>query len=493
MPEVSLICPSKPVSNSYDRDDKLWSKGNSKLEKNCPNIFRRESTLRELQIHKDTGSIVTRSQFNRKQVRFESPILQQRPSLSYEPFSTRKPESLEPNESGPKNTWDLHKESSENSEMQKIANFKDIYMANIPNRHLDLSIIDMQKAKVNNAKTKAPEEENIEDKENELPKTYKEFLETQNKIVKAQKKDQNVAAQNVIDILNYKRPSIEMFQDTFPTFTNTLLNDSRKSSDNKINFSHRYNLNQNENKAPTCHSTSVTNEILAVKSESLLSNKESCNSLQYRNVNFSRHNETNDAHSNHNTSDFTTKYIEVSKQTEGICIQKESKDIGNYDITNRDLLHIIAKQNEQLLLLQKQVALLLTKDYNSQSKPIESAPRPRPNDEEVKMDSEPQRFIPEINLTPRKKHGLSKFSVDVMTSFEVAIRPQHNRSVPANCNNSKIQEITEEECTVTSSTDLTKKNAESSIHFQEPFKVIEPCQSPVPSININMNDYDSSE
>lgn len=467
VPEVSLIYPSNPTSNSNDCDknDRLCSKRNRKLEY----MYRRANTLKDLHNYSNEFSLQS-SQF-KKQVRFESPILQQRPSLTYEPFATRKMEVTELSNTVAvdyiNHDYKITTKKSNNTQNQT---FQEIYMANIPNRHLDLSIIDIPKISNEVTSTEGEATDMQKNKENELPKTYKEFLETQKKVSKIQKKDKSVT-----DILNYKRQCVGILNETPPNFSNSYSNNIEISCNSPIS-SNKYTQRHH-------------NEKISYITPSV---KHSANSFsEQQNFPFDQNFNKNPYIQSRNMEEFHQSK-DISRNNEISQIKPEINDYkanDNCEPTNRELLKIIAQQNEQLLVLQKQVALLLNREHNCQNKPIEPAPKSNANRNIV--DNEPNRFIPDINLTPRK-NGLSKFSVDVMTSFEVAIRPQH-KQIPINYNSSKIQEITEEESHITSSTDLSKKTKEHSLHLQEPMKVIESCPSPVPSININMVDYDSSE
>nr|CAI5820787.1 unnamed protein product [Callosobruchus analis] len=153
----------------------------------------------------------------------------------------------------------------------------------------------------------------------------------------------------------------------------------------------------------------------------------------------------------------------------------ESKQISpavSNEPTNTDLLKIIAQQNEQLLLLQKQVAVLLSRETTTQN-------RPQVMGEKIVSSTQTEHFHQQM-YTP-KKRGLSKFSIDMMTSFEVAIRPsQHNKNQFP-----KIQEITE--------TESTSEPIEPSLRLEGPVNIPEDCPSPEPTVNIEMQDYDSSD
>lgn len=447
-----------------------------------------ENTLRELHNCSNTDSkypVQNPTQFCRKQVRFESPISQQRPSLTYEPYASRKMDNPETSELNSENNGlDSKIPISNKCGMHQKMTFEEIYMANIPNRHLDLSMIDIPKVSTDVAIKESVIEDIQKNKENELPKTYKEFLETQKKISKAQKSDQRIT-----DIFNYRRNNIGMSQDTSRFPNSYWAADKRNSNQFALFNNSNHSCKTSHQSSPVVANKAPHVECTALNSQNILRN--TFNKLyNFDHENSMKDNKIQCYEDDHKVIDYIPNH--GMQQTSEFFTKMDIKNkVDSFEPTNRDLLKIITQQNEQLLLLQTQVALLLNKEHNSQRKPIEPASIINDNVDyhRKEIENEPTRFVPEINLTPRK--GLSKFSVDVMTSFEVAIRPQHNRQLPIN--SSKIQEITEEESTVSSTTDINKKTLEHSIHLQEPMKVMEPCQSPEPSININMNDYDSSE
>lgn len=292
---------------------------------------------------------VNQSHISKKQVRFESPRT-----------------STEP------------KPGEKECRKSVASNFEQIYLANVPNRHLDLSVLET------NPKP-------IENKNNE-PKSYKDFMEMQ----KTRQQQSPVQQSNCItDIFNYKsipgRPNSPIF--------------SKKSETQPV-------LLQQSNYEPI----------------------------------------------------FPKKIVEtrnVGTQT----IDQPQNNNSNVE----ELLKIISQQNQQLLLLQQQVSTLINRDKQLINHKIDQIQAPTTSTQLEK----PNNGI------------FSKFSIDLMTSFEVAVRKnQQNRAFEP-----KIQDITEEH-TVESE---QRAQIEPSMYFQEPIKVVEPCVSPEPSIQINMNDYDSSD
>lgn len=166
--------------------------------------------------------------------------------------------------------------------------------------------------------------------------------------------------------------------------------------------------------------------------------------------------------------------------------------------TMKDMLKIIQQQNEQILILQKQVNNLL--NIHSQPKQIEPPSC-------YGVHSTQYDTLPVFTKTPEKPLKNSKFAIDVMTSFEVSIRPQQNFSrgrLAKDClfSEPKICEILEPHNTVlhnelignnqnnTQTTDVTNKS-DCSLVINEPIKVPEECPSPENSIHVDMQDYSS--
>lgn len=110
----------------------------------------------------------------------------------------------------------------------------------------------------------------------------------------------------------------------------------------------------------------------------------------------------------------TSLIDDSNKENEGTSTSIAKK---SDEPTVKDLLKIIQQQNEQLLVLQKQVATLL--DFKDSQKRIESNNQ-RIN-EENKFLQPNKDFLNSAGSTPRKG-PLPKFSIDLMTSFEVSIR-----------------------------------------------------------------------
>ncbi|XP_022900629.2 uncharacterized protein [Onthophagus taurus] len=175
---------------------------------------------------------------------------------------------------------------------------------------------------------------------------------------------------------------------------------------------------------------------------------------------------------------------ELVQKTEKV--EKSDKDD---EPTTRDLLKVIQQQNEQILLLQKQVACLL--ESNQNRKQIEPPPINTNDDDLYKKP---------------KKGPVSKIAIDVMTSFEVSFRPQ-NQNQPRNKlreieDSLKIEEIIDEgpknildgiKKIDKNKFDMGEDDEEVSLCLREPLKVVERCPSPEQSVHVEMQDYSSDE
>ncbi|XP_018574158.1 uncharacterized protein LOC108913155 [Anoplophora glabripennis] len=503
VPEVSIVCSSKAAANKYSSYS-AWKTQQNRTETAYISTVNRENMIKLSTSGQNQNlNCQNTSQLLKKQVRFESPVLQQRPSLTYEPFNARKNVT----ENCPKLPVIVNKIPT-NVQRNNGTTFEQIYLANVPNRNLDLSLIDLpvKSDKKNGNVTESEDhikqidscetdlkksggENNIENKENMLPKSYRDFLETQNKIVKENKENLN---DSITDIFNYKR---KLFN-TENGFVN-------KNSENCVT-----GLNMTKFSKIDC----------AKSSNVSISENLKCNNGSELRNRLEKPQSPLRFYDNNRYSDFKQQgfqdYVRNSPKCDRVTqisayrsSDNHKTDITQLEVpkndsepTNRDLLKIIAQQNEQLLILQRQVAMLLNRNEQHHPKQIEAASRPCQEKylgEKCITSTQNEIFrspARDANSTPRKQRALSKFSIDLMTSFEVAIRPQHNKQNFIN-QEPKIQEITESESEVRDNTidKYDKTIVDTSLHLQEPVKVREICPSPEPSININMNDYDSSD
>ncbi|KAK5649901.1 hypothetical protein RI129_000930 [Pyrocoelia pectoralis] len=176
--------------------------------------------------------------------------------------------------------------------------------------------------------------------------------------------------------------------------------------------------------------------------------------------------------------------------------KEDSFNQNNNDPTVKDLLKIIQQQNEQLIILQKQVTTLLNNQESqklTQKLPAVNDNFSIFNDKyktTTQMDTNVHDFLP-------KNPSLQQLSLDVMTSFEVSLRrpPNSNKM----CNNipqqPKICEITETECSSSNGNILDgipKPSYDLSFSLNEPqLQVRESCPTPINSIKVDMRDYSS--
>lgn len=166
--------------------------------------------------------------------------------------------------------------------------------------------------------------------------------------------------------------------------------------------------------------------------------------------------------------------------------------------TVKDLLKIIQQQNEQLLILQKQVSQLIEFQTTQQ---IEKQ-RPIVGPEVTEYYSQRQTNVfgdvlpceRREEFKPQDKGPLSKFAIGVTTSFEVSVMRQQNLDQRNKFKNymqqeAKIQEVThggenKKVC------DASRSIGDSLI-LNDHLPVREDCPSPVNSIHVDMNDYSS--
>lgn len=177
---------------------------------------------------------------------------------------------------------------------------------------------------------------------------------------------------------------------------------------------------------------------------------------------------------------------EVEKNTER-ALEKLSNEVKVNDNrsdepTVKDLLKIIQQQNEQLLILQKQVSQLIEFQANNQQQ------RPQITDNYCQRQT--SVFSAEKrDFKPQDKGPLSKFAIDVTTSFEVSVRRQERNKFKQQQQDAKIQEITDAVVPLQG----VKSMGDSLILGGEQLPVREDCPSPVNSIHVDMNDYSSDE
>ncbi|RZB41651.1 uncharacterized protein BDFB_006259 [Asbolus verrucosus] len=168
---------------------------------------------------------------------------------------------------------------------------------------------------------------------------------------------------------------------------------------------------------------------------------------------------------------YDTNILKSIENTPPFQLPKESvvgKEIAKptEEPTIKDLFNIIQQQNEQIMLLQREVTNLKSSIRQAENDPIP-----------------PIENAQEMRNSPKK--GL--FSIDFQaTSFEVSFRPPHGKFRKQNdFLEPKIQEIVE--C------DSNRDNQDISLHLEESLHVKDSYMSAVPSIQINMDEYQSSD
>ncbi|XP_045461381.1 MATH and LRR domain-containing protein PFE0570w-like [Harmonia axyridis] len=399
--------------------------------------------------------------------------------------------------------------------------FQEIYMANIPNRQLDLSLLDLNKpaanTNVNNVvhnNTELQEnhvENSIEDITpiQKTPTTYKEFLEMQKNMRETEKSNQKCEVNDCItDIFNYTSPRIEARRrrvskdDKISKFAKDKPETSRnqiRSKESPPNLQTKL-FNQNADilsdsnvreKENMCHTSRIPEN-----QQLLLPNKVNYeyNSFDLRKDLRNFRAQTDQLIQKCDSAVQTSMMNDSKKEEEKQVSTEVAKN--SDEPTVKDLLKIIQQQNEQLLVLQKQVACLL--DFKDNQKRIEGNNQGINEGNKFIHPANDQRDYPLSGGSTPRKGPLPKFSIDLMTSFEVSFRPQQNmyqrKQRDFISQEPKIQEITENGTdNVNYNNEGVKPIMDPSLYFQNPITVQENCPSPEPSINIDMKDYESSE
>lgn len=199
VPEISLLVPPNMPQNKFTpysqwkrqqtNQNELFIQNKENLTNNIPNSIQNSSIL--------------------KKVRFENHQLAQ-------------------TQDNNKNAYCIlreHNINKPNSAKVEVP-FEQMYMANIPSRQLDLSVIDIPKKPASSCQESQTQQ--IESKCKNLPKTYREYLQTQEKCREEQKKI--VLDDTVTDIFNYKRNISDN------TFGNPIKTDVFKNNGQSDNF-----------------------------------------------------------------------------------------------------------------------------------------------------------------------------------------------------------------------------------------------------------------
>lgn len=380
----------------------------------------------------------------KKQVRFEGPGLQQAlPDSKKVDFAQNFGISTQNN-------------GLRNNSIQTSPSFEQMYMANIPNRQLDLSVIDLPKTiHPNNTKDQINSRKNsllepkTQSKEKEAPKTYKEFLE-------AQKNTNNlILNDSVTDIFNYKRnsdkmdglsPKVQPISHIRPLQE---LDPISRVSNDQDNYFQSVSQAISQRPVETVLERHNSNQkvLKAIRNDTGSDLKEYAMWKQRNNY----QNEDNNILKNVADADyhkFDTELETHTKQSCGCCKRSYGtsqstalKPKSDDDFTAKDLLKIIAQQsqqiaqqNTQLLLLQQQVSELVLMHKNnatSNQKSVESCQA----ENNIVAQTVQDRYItstqhemakviePNVGDTPRKnKNHLPNFSIGLTTSFEVSFR-----------------------------------------------------------------------
>ncbi|XP_028148453.1 uncharacterized protein LOC114341841 [Diabrotica virgifera virgifera] len=506
VPEVSMISNTRTTVDNFSSQENIWKMKQRGMENPVNMPIRYQQSLIPF------GYKHLQAEFAKKQVRFESPVSQQTHGESQKYLSKNVDFCSVEAGCSYQNFSAIRKQNREVGTNPN--NFEQMYMANIPDRKLDLlSIIDIPQVANNindinigdtvpsNKDLKEKQSENVqrtnvqgtetvkqnsdtntqdktsENKENVIPKSYQQYLELQNKIASKRK----IHNDSVTDIFNYKKNIATQKQNSPPSYQQNVGQISNNNSDSRLQekydkvfdtgFQQKCQTYQPSVQPQTKQYTSGYNTLVQTL-------------LPYQPSHVPPLSQKCD--------------METQTNCEDVSDSKALENRRNGELNNSDLLKIIAQQNEQLLILQKQVAMLLARDRNY-SKPIEAS-----SDQDKKIaDSQkyghistPQKnhFRQENTITQQasmyqdnqRKWGTSKFSINLTTSFDMPIRGQPKQNFINN--EPKIQELTESDLSTKNDNDLLQ-----SIHFQEPLMVREECPSPLPSININMDDYESSD
>ncbi|XP_066141941.1 SCL-interrupting locus protein homolog [Euwallacea fornicatus] len=494
VPEISLLCPSNVTSKNNFTPYEQWKH----QQRTCDNDCLTENKENVPKNFPQTNSSIL------KKVRFEGPQLhtktinnQVENNTNIRQIHLSKPTSTSPliSKTGP-------------------LNFEQMYMANIPNRQLDLSLIDLPKNE-----PKRPLKTEVSDKEEVakeyVPSTYKEFLQSQNSHHEVALND------SVKDIFNYKgvgseiqiAKSASLERKTFP-FSEKCFQ-PYDQSDNKY-------MPKIDDQRPI---TVERNHIM--HTQTLNSNPISpfVHPQMHRYNNYHDEARSNIKQEHQSEMKISPKPCDCCTDT---CHSEIVKLKDNEDFSAKDLLKIIAQQsqqiaqqNSQLLLLQQQVTELVSMHKTGENqRTVQNGIRQgviNQNYDLSKKDNNGRNKVQERCVTSTQHNageffnsprGNKNFSIGLTTSLEVSFRrPVKNQNefperiakvLDYKPEPLKIQEITETQSTQSESKDKDENNfkgtlVDTSLVFKEPIKVRETCPSPEPSIQIEMNAFEDSE
>lgn len=186
--------------------------------------------------------------------------------------------------------------------------FHEIYMANIPNRHLDLSLIDLSKPVNTNfegikhpgttVSNQMEESVEVSTPTKKTPTTYKEFLEMQKNMKDTEKCNEKYEVNDCItDIFNYTSPRIEERRRQDLKMAKIEKFEKNKPSRNQIfNVEHQSqnitknllspNLNNSYKNDATSKENKCYDNIETRRNQQILSSKNYCNALNFKQVCF---------------------------------------------------------------------------------------------------------------------------------------------------------------------------------------------------------------
>lgn len=212
VPEVSIIFQQKPDTSDSINEAKTekylsyndWKLSNKNLSNRNDSPVCSRNSLADKENKNSFSSdsrYMTNSQIYRKQVRFESPtVVHQGPAQDYSPAFSE----------------EQHRYVPENKVVHSIKTptnaFEQIYMGNIPNRHLDLSIIDAKNASKNVAATRAKCTQPLNDQTNQQQNTRSDLCNAErNRLSAPASNTKNVREvkrnEPVTDVYNYRVPN----------------------------------------------------------------------------------------------------------------------------------------------------------------------------------------------------------------------------------------------------------------------------------------------
>ncbi|KAH1012431.1 uncharacterized protein LOC109539241 [Dendroctonus ponderosae] len=474
VPEISVLCPSNGPKNVFTTYNQ-WRQGheNPHLRANKENL---------------PFPMSQNSSILKKQVRFDSPV-----TLS------KLPENAQ----------------SAIPKRENIPKFEHMYMANIPSRQLDLSLIEPAR-QPEEVPVEAPRAQQEPEK---IPKSYKEFLEEQ------QKANNRVLNDSVTDIFNYKRTTSVDAPQSFqsrrissgpPPSCNNNPDESLRPFQSVSHLDYLSQRtgsqsvqNSNNNQLRYAHSNGSEANKSEQNVENRFNGQKSCSEAANRALP-RLNNQTNSPEQLRFKSRSCGCCSGTERSTELETIKPKTQD----DLSVKDLLQIITQQsqqiiqqNNQIMLLQQQVTELVSMQRNQvedqrthccqfNSPPTDSVETIQQrciSSTQPNQNLEEGKFFNKIN---QENNCVStNFSIGMTTSYEVSvIRPSlknSNNFLPMNAkdcerNSPQIKEIAERG-------NVKDTLVDASMVFKEPIEVRETCPSPEPSIKINMKDFDDSD